>query len=159
MDGIFHATYVSARMYWARLRLIESVLLDENGRKLVMMLPQCFLGKFVFGKSLLDVGLITGRAIWGRHQIRVHGFTITAQIGAAPEHIEGQCGASSSKAKQDYFQAGYSRNGICAVLFRHVRSTIQRRRDIRSGCLQAASDQSLILRDNFLHRGFSAPDE
>lgn len=77
------------------LCLIESSLLDENGRKLAKMLLQCFLDEFVFG----------------------------------------------------------------AILLRHVRITTQRQRDIRPGYHQAASDQSVILRDNFLHREFSPPDE
>lgn len=33
MDGIFHATYVSARMHWALSRLLESGLLDDAARK------------------------------------------------------------------------------------------------------------------------------
>ncbi|GAA4409009.1 aKG-HExxH-type peptide beta-hydroxylase [Quisquiliibacterium transsilvanicum] len=32
MDGIYHATYVSARMHWAMGRLLESGLLDAAGR-------------------------------------------------------------------------------------------------------------------------------
>ena len=32
MDGIYHATYVSARMHWAMARLLASGLLDEQGR-------------------------------------------------------------------------------------------------------------------------------
>jgi HEXXH motif-containing protein len=33
MDGIFHATFVSARMHWAMSRLLESGELDEEARR------------------------------------------------------------------------------------------------------------------------------
>jgi HEXXH motif-containing protein len=36
MDGVFHATYVSARMHWAMSRLIESGLLNEDERAMAM---------------------------------------------------------------------------------------------------------------------------
>lgn len=32
MDGIYHATYVSARMHWAMSRLLETDLLEGNAR-------------------------------------------------------------------------------------------------------------------------------
>jgi hypothetical protein len=32
MDGIYHATFVSARMHWSMSRLMESDLLSDEGR-------------------------------------------------------------------------------------------------------------------------------
>jgi hypothetical protein len=34
MDGIYHATYVSARMHWAMSRLLQAGVLDDGAREL-----------------------------------------------------------------------------------------------------------------------------
>lgn len=49
MDGIYHATFVSARMHWAMTRLLESGLLDDQAAAAVRAARDADVANFVAG--------------------------------------------------------------------------------------------------------------
>lgn len=66
MDGIFHATFVSARMHWTMARVIESGLLDAKQRDAAVKAMLADVRNFEAGMSVIDESARltnTGRAI------------------------------------------------------------------------------------------------
>lgn len=66
MDGIYHATYVSARMHWAMSRLIESGVLDDAARKVAESARAADRANFEAGYEVVrEYGRLseTGRAV------------------------------------------------------------------------------------------------
>lgn len=66
MDGIYHATYVSARMHWAMSRLLDSSLLDESARRRAEAARQADLESFIAGYGIVERHAdltATGRAV------------------------------------------------------------------------------------------------
>lgn len=53
MDGIYHATYVSARMHWAMSQLLDSGLLDEPARHFAETARQSDLENFIAGHEIV----------------------------------------------------------------------------------------------------------
>lgn len=66
MDGIFHATYVSARMHWAMAALIASGVLDEQARDYATTAMKADQDNFAAGYSVVaehgDL-TVTGQAV------------------------------------------------------------------------------------------------
>jgi len=54
MDGIYHATYVSARMHWAMSRLLDSGLLDAPSRHHAKKARQADLESFMAGYEVVE---------------------------------------------------------------------------------------------------------
>ncbi len=54
MDGIYHATYVSARMHWAMSRLIEAKVLDAEARSLAESAREADYGNFMSGYDVVQ---------------------------------------------------------------------------------------------------------
>ena len=66
MDGIYHATYVSARMHWAMSRLLDSGVLDEPSRHFAEAARQSDLENFLAGYEIVERHgdlTATGRAV------------------------------------------------------------------------------------------------
>lgn len=66
MDGIFHATYVSARMHWAMASLIASGVLDDEAREFARAAMKADQDNFAAGYSVVaEHGDLTatGRAV------------------------------------------------------------------------------------------------
>jgi len=53
MDGIFHATYVSARMHWAMSRLLASGFLDETARAQALQARRSDMENFLAGYAVV----------------------------------------------------------------------------------------------------------
>lgn len=66
MDGIYHATYVSARMHWAMSRLLEANILDEAACRLAESAREADRRNFMAGHEVVQrYGQLTdtGRAV------------------------------------------------------------------------------------------------
>jgi hypothetical protein len=66
MDGIYHATFVSARMHWAMSRLGESGLLDDATRDAALAAAAADARNFELGYAVVaEHGRLTatGRAL------------------------------------------------------------------------------------------------
>lgn len=54
MDGIFHATFVSARMHWSMARLLASGLLEEAAREQALRALQADMANFWAGYTVVE---------------------------------------------------------------------------------------------------------
>jgi HEXXH motif-containing protein len=60
MEGIFHATYVSARMHWTMSRLLDSGMLDSTGEQVAAQAIKADGANFLAGYQVLaDKGQLT----------------------------------------------------------------------------------------------------
>ena len=60
MDGIYHATFVSARMHLAMSRLLESGLLDEDGHAATIAALEADRVNFASGDAVIrEYGVLT----------------------------------------------------------------------------------------------------
>jgi hypothetical protein len=61
MDGIYHATFVSARMHWALDQLLRSGVLDDSGRERAIVANVANVANFRSGYSVVaEHGRLTG---------------------------------------------------------------------------------------------------
>jgi HEXXH motif-containing protein len=66
MDGIYHSTYVSARMHWAMSQLLESGRLDEDGSREAQVAREADRKNFYDGHAVVAQSAIlteTGKAV------------------------------------------------------------------------------------------------